>query len=63
MGVRISGVGTEGRLEGCEISRTELEGIEIDNGADPLFVDCKYVFIMGAIKCCRVNLFSISRGA
>ena len=37
-GVNITG--TRGRLEGCDIARNGLGGVNI-TGADPLLVDCK----------------------
>ena len=35
------GSGTKGRLEGCDIAGNKGHGVQISEGADPLFTACK----------------------
>ena len=44
-GILIVGVGTKGRLEGCDVARNEGVSLSILNGADPLVTSCTYVII------------------
>ena len=44
-GVKIEGENTRGRLEDCDISWSESDGVRISHGADPLLLACKYVFL------------------
>ena len=40
-GVYITGAGTRGRLEGCDVAGNKGYGVYISEGADPFLMDCR----------------------
>ena len=39
--MHITGAGTRGRLEGCDIARSKAAGVYVNEGADPTLTGCK----------------------